>query len=64
VKLQNAHVSTTRALPLELVVAALITCSFDALVRFEHCGHLSYWLTHFGYRNVKWCAHPGQFHTS
>ena len=48
VKLQNAHDSTTRALPLELVVAALITFSFDAFVRFEHCGHLSYWLTHFG----------------
>jgi hypothetical protein len=64
VKLQNAHCSTTRALPLELVVAAVITCSVDDLVRLKHCGHLSYLLTHFGYRNVKWCEHDGHFHTS
>jgi hypothetical protein len=48
VKLQKAHVSTTRALPLELVVAAEITCSFDDFVRFEHCGHFWYVLTHLG----------------
>ena len=48
VKLQKAHVSTTRALPLELVVAAEITCSFDDFVRFEHCGHFLYVLTHLG----------------
>ena len=36
VKLQNAHVSTTRALPLDCVVAGVITCSFDDFVRFEH----------------------------
>ena len=47
VKLQNAQASTTRALPLELVVAAEITCSVDDFVRFAHCGHFSYLLTHF-----------------
>jgi hypothetical protein len=53
VKLQNAHDSTTCALPLLLVVAASITVSVDDLVRLRHCGHLSKLLTHFGYRSVK-----------
>jgi hypothetical protein len=47
VKLQNAHFSRTSALPLALVVAALITLSVDDFVRFEHCGHFAYWLHHF-----------------
>ena len=47
VKLQNAHCSRTRAVPLWLVVAALITLSVDDFVRLEHCGHLSYLLSHF-----------------
>ena len=32
-KVQNAHVSTTRALPLLLVVAATMTFSVDDIVR-------------------------------
>jgi hypothetical protein len=48
VKLQNAHCSTTRALPLDSVVAAEMTCSFDDLVRWPHCGQFPYPLTHFG----------------
>jgi hypothetical protein len=48
VKLQNAQLSTTRAVPAALVVAAVITCSFDVFVRFPHCGHLSYGESHFG----------------
>ena len=47
VKLQNAHFSRTRAVPLELVVAALMTLSVDDFVRLEHCGHFAYWLSHF-----------------
>jgi len=42
VKLQNAHFSRTSALPLELVVAALMTLSVDDFVRLEHCGHFAY----------------------
>ena len=47
VKLQNAHCSSTRAEPLELVVAGVITFSIDDFVRLEHCGHLAYELSHF-----------------
>ena len=39
-KVQNAHVSTTRALPLLLVVAAVMTVSVDDVVRWWHCVHL------------------------
>jgi hypothetical protein len=38
-KVQNAHVSTTRALPLLFVVAGSMTCSVDDFVRWWHCGH-------------------------
>lgn len=53
VKLQNAHDSTTRALPLLAVVAAASTVSLDDFVRLRHCGHFSNLLIHFGYRSVK-----------
>ena len=52
-KLQNAHCSTTFALPVLLVVARLMTVSADDFVRLWHCGHLSKPLNHFGYRSVK-----------
>ena len=52
-KLQNAHCSTTRALPLLMVLAASITVSVDDFVRLRHCGHFAKLLTHFGYRSVK-----------
>ena len=38
-KLQNAHRSATRALPLLAVVAATMTVSVDDFVRLAHCGH-------------------------
>ena len=47
-KLQNAHCSTTRALPLLLVVAAWMTVSVDDFVRLAHCGHFAYPVIHFG----------------
>ena len=47
-KLQNAHCSTTWALPLLLVVAASMTVSVDDFVRLLHCGHFAYPLIHFG----------------
>jgi hypothetical protein len=39
-KVQNAHVSTTRALPLLIVVAAAMTFWVDDFVRLWHCVHL------------------------
>jgi hypothetical protein len=39
-KVQNAHISTTRALPLLVVVAAARTVSVDDFVRLWHCEHL------------------------
>ena len=53
VKLQNAHDSTTRALPVLNELAASITVSVDDFVRLRHCGHFAKLLTHFGYRSVK-----------
>ena len=47
-KLQNSHFSFTRALPELLVVAATIVVCVDDLVRLWHCGHLSYFVSHFG----------------
>ena len=38
-KEQKAHVSTTRALPLLIVVAGVTTSSVDDFVRLWHCGH-------------------------
>jgi hypothetical protein len=64
VNVQKAHFSSTSALPVALVVAALITLSVDDFVLFEHCGHLSYELNHFAYRSVSRCEHAGHFHTS
>ena len=52
-KVQNAHVSTTRALPLLVVVAAVMTVSVDDLVRFWHWVHFEWLLNHLGYRSVK-----------
>jgi hypothetical protein len=40
-KLQKAHVSTTLACPVLLVVAAVMTVSFDDFVRLWHCGHFA-----------------------
>ena len=53
VKLQNAHDSTTSALPALTLLAASTTVSVDDFVRLRHCGHFSNLLTHFGYRSVK-----------
>jgi len=39
-KVQNAHASTTRALPLLLVVASAMTVSVDDFVRLWHWVHL------------------------
>ena len=50
---QNAHVSTTRALPALIVLAASMTVSVDDIVRWWHCGHCAWLLTHLGYRSVK-----------
>ena len=47
-KLQNAHCSTTCALPLLLVVAGVTTVSVDDFVRLAHCGHFAYAVSHFG----------------
>ena len=47
-KVQNAHVSTTSALPLLSVVAAVMTFSVDDFVRLRHWGHFSYPVTHLG----------------
>ena len=63
-KLQNAHCSTTRALPLLLVLAGATTVSVDDFVRSWHAGHSANPLNHFGYRNVKWCEQDSHFHTS
>ena len=63
-KLQNAHCSTTRALPLLVVVACLMTVCVDDFVRLRHCGHFSKLLNHFGYRSVKWFEQAWHFHTS
>jgi hypothetical protein len=38
-KAQKAHVSTTRALPLLLVLGDTMIVSADACVRWWHCGH-------------------------
>ena len=40
-KVQNAHVSTTRALPLLIVLAGSMTFSVDDFVRLWHCGHFA-----------------------
>ena len=48
VKLQNAHFSTTRALPLELVVAAVITLLRRRLRAIGALRALFVLLTHFG----------------
>ena len=48
-KVQNAHCSTTRALPLLLVVAASMTVSVDDFVRLRHCGHFANFVNNFGY---------------
>jgi len=47
-KLQNAHCSTTFALPLLLVVAGWMTVSTDDFVRLLHWGHFAYFVSHFG----------------
>ena len=45
---QNAHVSTTSALPLLVVVAAVRTFSVDDFVRLWHCVHVECLLNHLG----------------
>ena len=52
-KVQNAHRSTTRALPLLLVVAASMTVSVDDFVRLRHCGHFAKLENIFGYFSVR-----------
>ena len=52
-KLQNAHDSTTRALPVLKLLAGSSTVSVDDFVRLRHCSHFANLLTHFGYRSVK-----------
>jgi hypothetical protein len=40
-KLQKAHCSSTRAVPVLVVLARTVVFSVEYFVRLRHCGHLA-----------------------